>query len=374
MNDKGLTKQDSLCLKGIAIMMMLFFHLFLSESWFKGFDVSFYPFEKSFVISVSAMMKICVSIFAFVSGYGLQKSIAKTPLNKKSVELWSITRLLKTMSGFYFVYILSVIVTQILSKLPQETYFDGSRAKGIVYMLCDFLGLSALFSFPKLVGSWWYMSAAIIFVLLIPLIYAVSQKVGYLPVLIIAVALPRLMGGYPGSTNPLTFIIPLILGAAFSDYNFFERLSDLLPENRFFSYITAFIFFGAGIIGFYFVFINIPVDKGWDIEYGIAPIFYICFSRYCIVRLPLIKKILGFFGQHSMTIFLTHSFIRYTYFHEFVYSQGNFLKIFIVLFAMSLALAIVIDLARKLTGYDKLTDKLIKIINDKYSKTLKKGE
>lgn len=367
---KGLTKQDSQCLKGIAIMMMLFHHLYLSESWFKGFEVSFYPFEQDFIVSISAMMKICVSIFAFISGYGLIKSISKTPLNKKAVELWSVNRLLKTMSGFYFIYIVSVIVTQLINKLPQQTYFDGSRAKGIIYMLTDFLGLSSLFSFPKLVGSWWYMSAAIIFVLLIPLIYTLGKRVGYLPVIIIAVAVPRFIGsGFPGSTNPFTFLLPLIFGAVFGDYNLFERISEILPKNKVLSYITAFIVFGAGVIGVYFVFVNIPVNEGWDIEYGIAPLFYICFFRYCIIRIPVIKTILAFFGKYSMTIFLTHSFVRHTYLHELVYSQGNFMKIFTVLFVLSLALAIVIDNLKRLIGYDKMFDKFTKGLTDKINKT-----
>lgn len=366
MKENGLTKNDSLALKGIAIIIMLFHHLFCEVSRFDSYDVSFAPFSQDFVVSVSLMMKICVSIFAFITGYGLLKSIARTPIDRASVFKWNVTRLLKTMSGFYFVYVIAFAATQLISGLPMETYFSGSKVKGLLYVLADFSGLSTLFGTPRLLATWWYMSAAIIFILLVPIIYSVSKKIGYLSVVAVVIILPRLLNvGYPGGTNPYSFILPMVFGMIFSDYNLFEKISSIKPKNKIAAYITDFLFFGLSILFFYYVSINFKTSEAWELLFGVSPVFFICFCRYCIVRIPVLKNILEYLGKHSFTLFLTHNFIRYTYLNEFTYSFKNFMLIFIVLFALSLLLAVVIDFIKKLVQYDKLINKLIVFLNKK---------
>ena len=70
----GLTKSDSMRLKGVAMLMMFFHHLYCQVSRFDGYDISFAPFGQDAVVDVSMLFKLCVSIFAFVSGYGLLTS------------------------------------------------------------------------------------------------------------------------------------------------------------------------------------------------------------------------------------------------------------------------------------------------------------
>lgn len=366
MKDKGLTKTDSLALKGIAIIIMLFHHLYCEVSRFDKYEIDFSPFSQDFVVDVSLMMKICVSIFAFITGYGLLKSIAKIPIDRNSVLKWNITRLLKTMSGFYFVYIIAFITTQILSRLPMRVYFSGSKAKGLIYAFVDFMGLSNLFDTPSLIGTWWYMSAAFIFILLVPIIYSVSKKISYLPVVFVIISLPRLLNvGYPGGINVYTFILPMVFGMIFADYNLFEKMSSLKPKNKAVAYIMDFLFFGLTMVFSYFIFINFRGGKMWELKFAVVPVFFICFFRYCIIRIPVIKNILEYLGKHSFTLFLTHSFIRYTYLEDFVYSFGNFMLVYAVLFALSLLLAVVIDFIKKFVQYDKLINKLIVFLNKK---------
>lgn len=366
MKDKGLTKSDSLALKGIAIIIMVFHHLYCEEKRFDKYVVDFSPFSQDFVVDISMMMKICVSIFAFITGYGLLKSIAKTPLDRSSVLKWNITRLLKTMSGFYFVYIIAFVITQLLSGYPMKTYFSGSRIKGIVYVLADFTGLSTLFDTPCMLGEWWYMSAAIIFILLVPIIYGAAKKIGYLPIITIIIMLPRLLKtGYPGGINPYSFILPMVFGMVFSDYNIFERLSAIKPKNRAVAYITDFVFFGLSIVFFYFVCINFKTSEAWELKFAVFPVFFICFCRYCIVRIPVVKNILEYLGKRSYTLFLTHTFISSVYLNAFTYSFKNFMLNYVVLFALSLLLAVVIDFIKKLVQYDKFINKLIIFLNKK---------
>ena len=52
-----------------------------------------------------------------------------------------------------------------------KVYFSGgSRIEGLAAMGLDFLGLHSLFGTVTMNGTWWYMSAAVIFVILVPLV------------------------------------------------------------------------------------------------------------------------------------------------------------------------------------------------------------
>lgn len=361
---KGLSKNDSLAIKGIAILIMLFHHLYCSVDRFENFTVDFSPFSQSTVVSVSLFFKICVSIFAFITGYGLLKSVSKIEFNNKNVFKWNVTRLIKTMSGFWLIYVLSFVVTMIIDRRPLEIYFGGSRIKGVLYILLDFLGLANFFDTPTLCGTWWYMSAAVIFILIIPLIYFISRKVGYIPIIVVVVALPRLLNiGYPGGVNAYSFILPVILGMMFAEYNLFEKMSDIMPKNKALSYVTSFAVLGVMTVLCYLLYRVYPQNKGWEYNYGIVPVIVICFSRYCVIRVPVIKQILQFYGKHSLTMFLTHTFIRAVYFNEFVYSFDNFMLIYAVLLVMSTVLAVVIDLFIDLIRYHKLTAIMVKASN-----------
>ena len=72
--------KTSTALKAIAVLMMLFHHCFLSQNLYQNYLVIFTPFTENTVVTVSNMFKICVSIFAFISGYGLYLNYSKTEL------------------------------------------------------------------------------------------------------------------------------------------------------------------------------------------------------------------------------------------------------------------------------------------------------
>ena len=88
---------------------------------FAGYTVSFAPFSQDFTVSLSYFSKICVGIFAFISGYGLYLSFSKQPNTAKSASAWTVSRTIKTMSGYWFIYILALISTWIYADLPIKT-------------------------------------------------------------------------------------------------------------------------------------------------------------------------------------------------------------------------------------------------------------
>lgn len=351
------TKTDSLCLKGIAIILMMFHHCFRSTDRFEGYEVNFFPFTQDNVIAVSDYFKICVCIFAFITGYGLYLSAKKQCKNLKSCEKWVSARYIKTFSGFWFIYILSFAITQIYDKYPQSVYCKEGVTRGIAYIFTDFLGLSNLFSTPILHGNWWYMSAAIIFIILVPIAIKWSEKLGYITLIVSVVTLPRLLAtGYGGGVNAYPFILAVVAGMIFAQYNLFEKLLNIkIAKNKILSEIILFILYFSFLLISIYLWIKIDRNRFWEYHYVISPVISVCFCRKYIIRIPLIKKALAFFGKHSLNVFLIHGFIRQVYFTDFIYSFSNFLISAAVLFLISLAISVVVELIKKLIKYDKFT-------------------
>lgn len=363
----GLSKHDSTALKGVAILMMLFHHLFRGPWLYDGYKVTFFlPPDESFWNSIGQYCKICVSIFAFITGYGLYKSFSKQSDNKKSISRWTLLRIVKTMGNFWFIYILIFITTMCIDRFPLHTYVqDGQLTAALFYMLNDFLGLSNLFGTPTLCSEWWYMTAAIFFIVVVPAIYYISHAVGYVFVIAIVVAVPRILGiGYPGGANPYSFIIAVILGMIFAEYRLFEKISKCTPRNPVIAFIAHFLFWGILIIFSFYIHESIySTSIVWELHYGVVPVFVICFCRYCLVRVPVLRWMFGVIGVHSMSMYLIHTLISKQYLHDFIYGlSDNFLQIFMLLFCISLLLAVFLDYIRNICGYDRLIGRVVNLL------------
>ncbi len=353
-NRNFFTKSDSLCLKGIAIIIMMFHHCFRSVERFENYVVDFSPFSQSFVVNISDYFKICVSIFAFITGYGLYLSAKNECRDLKSSEQWIASRLIKTMGGFWFVYILVFIITMICDRYPISVYNKLGFIRAAVYALIDFFGLANLVDTPTLISTWWYMSAAIFFIIIIPLAIAWSKRFGYISLIVISMALPRLLAdGYPGGTNAYTFITPVIAGMIFAQYDIFKKLDNIwFVKNKIRNEIVQFVLYLTLLLLSIVVWIKFPRDKLWEYHCAVAPVIAICFCKKYVIRIPVLKNLLAVCGKYSMNIFLIHSFIRVVYFQDFIYGFKYFWLIVLVLFSISFVIAVVIEQIKKLIRWD----------------------
>lgn len=356
--------------------MMLMHHLYCSADRFVGYEISFAPFSQSFVVNFALALKICVSIFAFISGYGLMSSFTNLQASeqssvreeKNSTSKWVLTHVVKLVAPFLFIYILCFVATLIIDGRPLDIYFAGSRFAGLVYISIDAFGLAGLFDTPTLVSTWWYMSAAIFYVVAIPLVAFIKKNTCWITVILGCVAFPRLLNvGYPGGVNPYTFLLPMLFGMMFFDLDLFgrfnlskrvkmihrknsdEAIGMILNTPPLFIISIIIIVISAK------VFQTIDFWDMWELEYGLIPVLIVVLLKYTVISIPGISSILSFLGRHSMTVFLTHSFIRGIYLEDLVYSNGNFLLNYAVLLVLSFALAVVIDWFKELIGFKRLT-------------------
>ena len=350
-------KEASLALKGIAIMMMMLHHNFRAHSLFDKYTISFYPFNEQQVVNLATSCKICVSLFAFISGYGLFLSCRRSNTNPSK---WFAKRYILTFSGFWFVWVVSAIITQLVDGRLVKILCKEDIYKSIMYIIIDFLGLAKLFHTPTLNGTWWYMSAAAVFILMIPVLYKFKDYLW--PFLFLEIAFIRIIHTdfsaiIIDSQSTYAFLIPLTLGAIFANYGYLEKWC-AFGSGKIWIKIIKFAVELPILFMLYKMYRFIPLSVFREYHTGLYPIAFILFVVEFVLPLTPIRKVLGFFGKHSMNVFLTHTFIRAYYLPDFTYSWKHFALICLVLLIACTAISIVIEAVKSLLRYNKLIGKL----------------
>lgn len=356
------TKFDTLVVKGAAILLMMWHHCFLPGR-FEDFTISFWPLTQGQVTNIAAFCKICVSLFAFVSGFGLFRSLdekmrTQGRLSSRFVSGWLRERYVRSFSGFWLIVVLAWVVCSVLDMRPRTIYFSDSVLSGLVYMLLDFLGLSNFFGTPSLIGTWWYMSAAFVFILAAPLLWLLLDRFGSVFTLGALFLLPRIGAGYPGNIAPYSFLPAFCLGMIFARERLFDRMDAWLGKGR--GRPALGIVLSAALTFLcYKIAFHLPTEQFWDVKWGLFCGVYVSAIYLTLARLPGLNRVLAFLGKHSANIFMIHTFLRDTYLRDFIYSRGHFLLILLVLLGLSLALSIVLEALKKWLHFDALVRKLL---------------
>lgn len=351
------TKEDTLRMKGIAILLMLLHHCFVSPDMYQLYKISFFPFSESLVNHVSWFGKECVGIFALLSGYGLAASYKKSVSGNDECRQWYGKRLLALYKNYWFVFVMAVLVCSMIDRLPWNIYFANRNPMlGMLYLILDFFGISNFFGTPILNGAWWYMGLAVMIVLLTPAVIAVNRKAGSLIVMAGTVLLPKALGmGFQGNNSFLSFTMAFVLGVLFEENNFPGKVKSWKAAgNKALNKSIKFLVMTAILYLFYHLYMILPVETFYDFNYGVIAAFLVLYCYEFILDLPVIRNILEFFGKHSMNIFYLHIFIRSLYAEQFIYSFRHFLAVLLVLLLCSIAGSELLELLKKILRYDKI--------------------
>lgn len=356
------SKTDSICLKGLAIFMLMCIHCFGSARRFGGFEISFWPLSQELYVDLAYYCKICVSIFAFISGYGLYLSAKNKVEGVTEANKWTVSRVLKTLSGFWYWYIICFVVIFIYNGKPERVYFDDGVVRGIIYMLIDFLGLAELFGTPVLNGSWWYMSAAVVYIVLMPLVVRWTKKFGWFSLFVVIIIIPRLLfnSKFFGASNIFTFFLPVCLGALFAEFKIFEKIENIsIVGNKKRNEALLLLLGLVTVFVSICIWISVSHRVLWEYHFGIAPVIVITFfNRFIIREGKLLRKTVNrvflFLGKYSMDIYFFHGFLRTYILKEFLYSMKYPIFTILSLLVISLGIAVVFGFIKKLIRFDKL--------------------
>ena len=359
------TKEHTMQMKGIAIIILLFHHCFLNaQRWAtvpyeklattKGwgyYPISFAPFSSHTIQYLASFSKICVAMFVFMTGYGMWVSY-ESQKKKTTMSNYIKKRMVTLMTGFLIIF----VVTEILA-IPTGRFIEvyGHDFRSVVYMIIDALGLAKLLGTPLFCLTWWYMSLAIVLIMIFPFVHSIMEKYQWI-VVVASIIVPRACG-FGQSTDLFRYLLAYTLGMYFAQHDLLARIKEKFMEQNVVGKLLSLI---VSLIGLA-VIIKCRQNAwiGWkylDFWDGFAAMYVIVLSYIYILNGKWIVKGLGFLGKHSMNIFVIHSFYRDVFFHKFTYSFYYAWLDYIVLMAISLVTSIVLEWFKKLIRYEKFID------------------
>ena len=314
-------------LKGVAIIMMLWLHLFLKESDMGNYtDLNLANGEPLAYF----LTRLCtpVSFFLILSGYGLTYLYYNNRLSPQT----QLSRLLKLYIHYWWVLLVFV---------PIGMFVKPGRYPGtITDVVFNLLSWRHNYNFE----TWFLLPYALISLSAL-YILKVVDKIG----LKWAVA--------------ITFILYLASSYLFSRYGTFVysqlAIALLVEYTQFlFSIVLGVVLFRSkslklGVRGLfvYVVLLFLLILRCLLPTAALDPIYSFLVILIAL-RLPMpsiAKRILSYLGDYSMIVWLSHTFFCYYLFHDFIYGFKYPLAILIVLMVISLVVGIVIRYLAKKT-------------------------
>lgn len=169
-----LNKKTAGALHGIAILMMIYHHLFIGgnalyvnegKSILSVFDFINLTGSGSAQLGFAWFCKLCVAIFAFTSGYAMYKQF-----DKKNSFREIISYLPSRFWSFYRKFLLAFLFFVGCSFFMARDSFDFSVSNFVLSLL----GLKAGYN-----STWWYVPVYYLMLIVSPFVYVLLKKINY---------------------------------------------------------------------------------------------------------------------------------------------------------------------------------------------------
>lgn len=321
-----MTKDQSQILKGIAILFMIFRHLFNQMKYVELCDNLIWINGKPLVYAIMEGIH-STPIFLILTGYGLYKAWLKGDKNR-----WG--RLIKL--GLHFWFILFVFVTIGHFILPNK--YPGN----ILTVLLNFTGINTSYN-----GELWFFFPYVGVFLIIPYFFKLIRNIKWY--WIISGTLLLHMGSIYMMTRVITYFppiqsylytlccIPLFffnvsLGMVTARADFFEKIKTKIRVKGWKKNV---------LVWSYIVIIFI---SAFVIPYNFFYSFLLIIGLSQLQLSKIVKNSLYKLGNQSMNMWMIHSWFCYHLFSDFIYSFKYPLIIFVVLTLLSYLLSLAFNI------------------------------
>lgn len=333
------TKEHTNVAKGVAILWMLFYHLFETQALVTDLQVNTAPFTLDSFLVLSGFGNICVAIFVVLTGYGISKGIYSrwensAPLDWMRTYKEATIRFGKLMVNFAILF-LSINALWFYKFQYGACYGKGKQ--GVLAFITDGLGLNMFFDTPTMNQTWWYMKIAYVLIFLVPVLAFVVRKIGYAS-LLAAVLFPFVV---VMDSDIARYFFCAVVGVCAAYGGWFEKgRTD-----------KSWLRTGAELLGGLLVIaLCILIRQNWQVyEHYVhlvdAPIalFLIVYSAKVLGRIGILRVVLAFLGKHSMNMYLVHTFFYMALWQPYIYKAKHFLLIWLVLTVVTLAYSVVLE-------------------------------
>lgn len=350
------TKEDTAKTKGIAVILLLFHHLFFTK---RGYEIELCFISQDALMQFAVAARICVWIFVFLSAYGITLQFERKAEDVTTSDFLK-KRWISLMSGYWFVYLLVFLGMLFFGKKPMGIY-DNS----LINMLLDAFAVSDFFKTPTMRGAWWYMCFAQMQLFSIPTIYLFSKKLGGLNVFVLLLLGSQYLNGAITSASGgdyLMYTYGTLFGILCAQYRFFEKMR---PMKSYKAVLRIIVVFAVVVLGIYLRFVVIREGFPYNarqidrVTYGVSAVGIALLTVLLKGKLRKLQigKILMFLGSHSGNIYLIHMF-WVKYFGKWIFITKNVFLTLISLLALSCMTSVIIEELKKLLRYDQLLMRL----------------
>ena len=353
MNKSYIERNATDILKGVALIFMFIHHFFTFPMYY--IDGISYPYLEGFAESFNEPFKICVSIFAFLTGYFyvFAKNKRMKYSLKKATDVWAI----------YFVFFILLLIPAVILGC-----WEGSGKS----FLMEAVGIYR----PNMIFCW-YVDFYILSVLLLPL-YHLAAKKHILIAVILGIALPiaiitvlKCFVHIPDINiektihNFFRWFPCIASGYIFAQFGLFEKWFDFLFKRSIKSkgirIVVYFILMGIAFFGrryLYDIWFNVSI---FTVDFILAPLFiYGLLNLY--YELPY-KKALGIIaviGRYSLGMWFFHCIffnICKKYTQPILYFPKN--PIFVLIWGLALCLLVSFAVTKAITPLLKWKNKIL---------------
>ena len=333
----NLSKDDTLLIKGIAICFMLWHHLF-----YENLEYGMAVFQ------IAQLGKVCVSLFIFLSFYGLTIQYQKVQNNAFVDTIKFVAkRLTKFYINYWVIFLIFVpLGVFVFGRELGEAYGEG---RGLKMFFTDFLGINGFKSYNI---TWWFNQLIIYLYLLFPLLYFVVKKWKwvslFIGVVVWFVNFPILLW------EAHAWLLHAMFGIAVAQN--IDKISITLNK------INKWLLSGIVIVLFFALFFVrnsaiIPYFTGIRVDAFLA-IAITLFAIIFIRNVKYISYLFTFLGKHSINIFMVHTFIYHYWFKNFIYSFENPFIIFFVLLFICTMISVLLEFIKKQVKLPVFTKKI----------------
>lgn len=337
----SISKDQSLRLKGIAILMMLFLHLFNRMSLVQQCECFLYVGEVPLVNWLSRAANP-VWLYLFLSGYGY------------SVRRKSLKDVCNTISNIYIHWWVVLLLAFPIGHWINPTKFN----------LLDIWGNLLAWN-PTYNSELWFLFPFVLLILCQTMIFRMRERMGnkYYSLLVLIVYLFCLfifsVYGEDTVKEYSRFLWILLMVA----YMFVPFSIGILLQISSVSRQLLSIKYQISNISLLLLLVLIIIVKCtlsggiWGVMYQIP--YFLCFVILCanIKYIGVVGNMLMRLGKHSLSMWFIHSFFCYHIFSNQLYALKFPLLIYVVLVGCSYLVAVCVD---------KVTGSLISFINKKY--------
>ena len=339
----SLSINDTKIIKGVAICLMLWHHLFP--------DISC-PGASHVAVFLSEVSKVCVSLFLLVSGYGLACQYLKIMADAKSLKerFCTTTKFIaKRYVKFYTAYWIIFLLFSFIGVLLGVSFESRYETKDVLLPLfVDFFGFMGYRSYNI---TWWFNRVILLLYVAFPILYLLIRKIPYISMALVFVIM--LIPIPVTFVNEMTiWVFPFFLGMFWAIK--IPQGCTITSKCKCFLLLTmslilccVLVYFRQNIIVPYFA--GISVDGLLALVISILVIIF-------IRNLSIVNSIFSFLGKHSTNIYMVHTFLFSYWFPQFIYAPRYAILIFLLLLLCSLVISIVLEFIKTKAGIYRLCD------------------